>query len=98
VLLEPDRADAELHRANIFGYGQRRRLAEHAYQRTRAWLRERTPELAAIFARHGIRLRLDVLDDPRRTLVAPPQPRRLAHALARLHTVLDDLETELQPA
>lgn len=98
VLLEPDPADAELQRANIFSYGQRRRLAEHAYQRTRAWLRERAPRLAATFARHGIALRLDVLEDSRRTLVAPPPPRRLAHALARLHTVLDELETGLQPA
>jgi len=98
VLLEPDPADAELHRAAVFGYAQRRRLAEHAYQCTRAWLRERAPQLAATFDRHGIRLRPDVLEDRQRTLLARPPARRLAQAVTRLHAVLDDLETRLQPA
>lgn len=98
VLLEPDAADPELFGANPFSYGQRRRLAEHAYQQTRAWLRANEASLAPTLARHGITLRAQVLQDRRRVLVAPPRVRRLAPALARLHGVLDDLEQSLRPA
>lgn len=98
VLLEPDPGDRELFGANPFSYGQRRRLAEHAYQQARAWLRAGQAQLAPKLERHGIRMRPDVLQDPGRVLVAPPRPRRLAGALGRLHTVLDDLERALHPA
>lgn len=102
VLLEPDPRDLALFRANPFSYGQRRRLAEHAYQRTRAWLRESEPQLAATLARHGVTLRPQVLHDADRVLVATREPvrgrRRLASAVARLHSVLDDLDHALQAA
>lgn len=98
VLLEPDPGDRELFGANPFSYGQRRRLAEHAYQQTRAWLRAGQGQLAPKLERHGIRIRDGVLQDSGRVLVAPPRPRRLAGALGRLHTVLDDLERALHPA
>lgn len=98
VLLEPDRADPELQRANIFSTGQRRRLAEHAYQQARAWLRQHEEPLAATFGRHGVRLSREVLHDRGRTLVAPPPVRHLSQALARLDNVLDGLDSALQPA
>ncbi|NNU44161.1 patatin family protein [Ramlibacter sp. B156] len=98
LLLEPDPGDRELFGANPFSYGQRRRLAEHAYQQTRAWLRAGQAQLAPKLERHGIRIRGEVLQDAGRVLVAPPRPRRLAGALGRLHTVLDDLERTLHPA
>ncbi len=41
VLIEPDRRDPEMYLANTFSYRQRRELAEHAYQQTRALLRAR---------------------------------------------------------
>jgi NTE family protein len=98
VLLEPETDDAELHGANIFSYAPRRRMAEHAYQQTRAWLRRRQPQLAATLSAHGIRLRDDVLHDRARLLVPSPRPRRLAEAVTRLQAVLDDLDTALAPA
>jgi predicted acylesterase/phospholipase RssA len=101
VLLEPDPRDLELFRANPFSYGQRRRLAEHAYQRTRAWLRDNEAQLAPRLARHGVLLRSHVLQDPGRQLLAAPQPvrrGRLGHAITRLHSVLDDLDHALQAA
>jgi predicted acylesterase/phospholipase RssA len=98
VLVEPDPRDAELFGANPFSYGQRRRMAEHAYQQTRAWLRANESTLAATLARHGIRIRSGVLHDADRVLVPPGAPRGLAAALARLHAVLDDLDHALQPA
>jgi NTE family protein len=39
VLIEPDHRDPELYLANTFSYSQRRAMAEHAYQQTRAMLR-----------------------------------------------------------
>jgi predicted acylesterase/phospholipase RssA len=98
VLLEPDPRDPELFGANPFSYGQRRRLAEHAYQQTRAWLRQREARLGPLLASHGIGLHRRVLHDPDRVLILPWQPRRLGSALLRLHDVLDQLEDTLQPA
>lgn len=97
VLLEPDPADAQLHEANIFSYGQRRRMAEHAYQRTRAWLRENEPQLAATFARHGVHLRSRVLHQAR-VLVPPGRAPRLGQTVTRLQHVLDELDHALKPA
>jgi NTE family protein len=98
VLLEPDGSDPELFGANTFSYGQRRHYAEHAYQRTRAWLLAQAPRLDPVFARHGLRLRLDVLRDGTRVLVPPPRPRGLANTLARLDGVLDELDAAVAPA
>ena len=93
----PDHRDPELFLANTFGYAQRRALAEHAYQRTRADLRSRRSTLALTLARHGIALNDAVLDDTRRTLVG--RKRRLrtrsARALQRLDEVLNDLDAAL---
>ncbi len=96
LLIEPDHRDPELFLANTFSYGQRRKMAEHAYQQTRAMLRSRRTSLAARLARHGITLRTDLLDDPRRHLVAPlAAPTRIGRAVASLEEVMDDLEHAL---
>ncbi|MBG9389769.1 patatin-like phospholipase family protein [Caenimonas aquaedulcis] len=97
VLIEPDHRDPELYLANTFGYGRRRELAEHAYQRTRAMLREQHGTLAPRFMRHGIALRADVLADATRHLVSLPPPRaRIGRAVAALHGVLDELALTTQ--
>lgn len=103
VLFEPDHHDPELFFANLFGYSQRRALAEHAYQRTRADLRSRRNVLSATLARHGLALDHAVLDDPTRRLLARRRPggQRLGQAartLARLDEVLNDLERTLAAA
>jgi predicted acylesterase/phospholipase RssA len=97
LLFEPDHRDPELFLANLFSYGQRQHLAEHAYQRTRADLRSRRSVLRATLARHGLQLDDAVLDDTTRTLVRerPPVGTRAALALRRLDEVLDDLERAL---
>lgn len=94
VLLEPDHRDPAMFLANTFGYAERRRLAEHAYQRTRGELRARRGTLRRQLARHGIGLDDAVLDDPARTLVGRRRARRTraARALVRLDEVLDELE------
>ena len=97
LLFEPDHRDPAMFLANTFGYRQRRWLAEHAYQRTRADLRSRRSVLGAQLARHGISLDDAVLDDPQRTLVGRKKPARTraARALQRLDEVLDDLARAL---
>ena len=80
VLIEPDHRDPELYLANTFSYGQRRTLAEHAYQQTRALLRSRRTSLSARLARHGISLRAKVLDDATCSRHRNPPPASAARS------------------
>jgi NTE family protein len=96
VLIEPDHRDPEMFLANTFSYGQRRQIAEHAYQQTRAMLRSHKTSLSAKLARHGITLNTDVLDDPRCHLVTPRSaPTRIGRAIASLEEVMTDLQHTL---
>jgi predicted acylesterase/phospholipase RssA len=96
LLFEPDQRDPTLFLANTFGYAQRRALAEHAYQRMRADLRQRRAELAPRLARHGLRLDDAVLDEAGRHLLKPLRRiGRAPRALGRLNDVLDELEHAL---
>jgi predicted acylesterase/phospholipase RssA len=96
VLFEPNRHDREMFFTNMFSYASRRRLAEHAYQKTRHELFARRHALAPILARHGIGIRVDVLTDPDRHLVRGMRRRRplvgATETTTRLATALDDLE------
>ncbi|MFG6455231.1 patatin-like phospholipase family protein [Roseateles sp. BYS96W] len=92
LLFEPDPRDAELFLANTFSYRQRRHLAEHAYQATRALLRERADTLAPQFARAGLRLRGDVLANRDARLLPEPGDTRLDQALRSLRRSLSQLE------
>lgn len=98
VLFEPDPRDAEIFMANTFSYAQRRHLAEHAYQVTRAALRERAAVLGPQLARHGLALRDAVLADaerrllPARAAATSAAATRTKQALQRLRDSLDRLE------
>jgi predicted acylesterase/phospholipase RssA len=95
VLFEPNRDDADMFFTNVFSYASRRRLSEHGYQKTRAELFRRRHELAPVLARHGIGIRLEVLQDESRRLLGPRMARRrLDHgmdAMRALGRCLDDL-------
>ncbi len=65
VLFEPNSDDTEMFFTNMFSYASRRHLCEHAYQKTRIELYRRRHELGPILARHGVRIRLDVLKEKR---------------------------------
>lgn len=98
LLFEPDRRDPEMFLANTFAYAERRLLAEHAYQQTRADLRSRRSHIAATLSAHGLALDHAVLDDPRRRLLRSRRPAAGTtgmQALKRLDEVLDDLEGTL---
>lgn len=66
LLFEPNRDDETMFFTNVFRYGERRRLADHAYQQTRRDLASHATQLAPILKRHGISLRQDRLKDTHR--------------------------------
>ena len=98
ILFEPNRDDADMFFTNMFSYGDRKRLSEHAYRKTREELLRRRDELEPRLARHGIRIREDVLLDRSRTLTRQMArlKRQRAGAMGRtaldLSHVLDELE------
>jgi predicted acylesterase/phospholipase RssA len=94
LLLEPDRSDDAMFFVNVFKYSDRRRLVEHCYQRTRADLAAQASRLAPLLARHGLRLREDVLRDRDRTYQQASRQRRLHFqpVTGRLHATLDELQ------
>lgn len=99
VLIEPRRDDYRMFFTNIFSFSARRAVAAHAYQATRIELLRRKDELGPLLARHGIRLRLEVLEDPTRdlwsgvglgpgSLSAPDVIRDLDRALRQLEEAI----------
>ncbi len=100
LLFQPDPRDAEMFMANTFSYSRRRHLAEHAFQSTRAQLRERRATLAPQLAHHGLRLREPRLQDESRRLVGgadSPAAARTEAALDKLRAGLDLLESRQRP-
>jgi predicted acylesterase/phospholipase RssA len=102
LLFEPESGDTEMFFTNIFSYSSRRRLSEHAYQKTRAELRRRLRELEPILARHGVRIDRDVLYDKTRVLARPLGSLRRSgvsihsHAMHQLEHTLDQLGAALK--
>ncbi len=99
VLFEPGTDDPEMFFTNLFSYASRKRVCEHAYQRTRADLLKRRYELEPVFAKYGISLNIEVLKDEKRTLDSrtfkerrPSRDQRLKHATVDLTDVVSDLE------
>lgn len=102
VLFKPRPDDYEMFFTNIFSFSERRAVCEYSYNSVRRDLLERYDELAPIFARHGLTLRRDVLEEKRnlwfgvfrerreRALTSTnPVARRLDDALGRLERLLD---------
>jgi hypothetical protein len=95
VLLEPERDDPEFFFTNPFSYSQRRRLAEHAFQRTREVLRRRRVSIGAKLARHGLHFDATTLDDATRVLIPGVTPPPRIDAAKQLGQVLDRLDAAL---
>ena len=93
LLFEPPRDDLAMFFGSIFSFASRRTVCELAYEHTRQYLREHRHAIGRVLARHGIRLRMDVLHDHTRTVWGAPAEwngpivspfRRLEHAIAAL--------------
>jgi len=102
ILVEPELSDHRMFFSNIFSFSNRRDVCEHAYASTLGHLRANAKEIGAKLERHGLRLRPEVLNDPRRALFpedefdAAPASRGVAgeirNVLDRLGDVLDRIE------
>ncbi|WP_374609299.1 patatin-like phospholipase family protein [Thermomonas sp.] len=97
VVFEPNADNRELFYTNIFSFAARRRISQLAYRNTLADLRKRRDELEPVLARHGIRLRADVIADRPRSIIAhlPAQPRS-TETTAILDRALDEIEHRLR--
>lgn len=97
VLFEPARDDYRMFFTNVFSFSARRSVARHAYLTTRQSLRERADELEPLLARHGVRLRRDVLAEDRDLWDGLELDRRpVSNVLADLDRTLADLERLLE--
>ena len=98
VLIQPGRDDYKMFFTNIFGLSERRAVCEHAYQSTRQTLLDRYGELAPVFARHGITLRRDVLEEPRNLWEQVALPKRTKMERSGHATIrdLDDMLSRLE--
>ena len=100
VLFEPNRDDAKMFFTNVFSFSGRDWVCEHAYQTIREDLLARRAELEPILARHGIRMRMDVLEDRNRHYYTSARerqssaaPKKYRSRLTRnLGTALDQLQ------
>jgi hypothetical protein len=77
ILIEPECDDTSLFFSNVFSFKNRHDVCEHAYQATRQYLRRRADELQPVVERHGLSLRLDVLEDETRTLYESSLPEQV---------------------
>jgi NTE family protein len=94
LVFEPNPDDAEMFFTNVFSYSSRQRVCEHAFQATLADLRARRDLIGPMLARHDLRLRDEILDDERVSLVSglDPRARRHSNTTARLKRALDDVD------
>jgi NTE family protein len=98
VLIEPERDDYLMFFTNIFGFAERRTVAEHAYASTRLYLLQGYDRLEPVFARHGIKLRRDVLIQERELWTGVWEGRRRKEGRSGHATVreLDDVLARLE--
>ncbi len=97
LLFEPEPDEYQMFFTRIFSFSSRRTVCQVAYAATRRDLRRRRERIRQALARHGLRLRDDVLDDEGRDLWSgvgvPDHPvtrvaGRLAQALAGLEAAV----------
>jgi len=98
LLFEPETHEYQMFFTRIFAFSSRRAVAEIAYQATRRDLRRRRRELTPVLARHGLRLREDVLDDRTRDLWSGVGLGHQRHSRVgqQLDRVLAGLEREVK--
>jgi hypothetical protein len=83
---------------NVFSYVGRRRLVNHAYQRTRRDLLLHAERLKPLLVRHGVHLRVERLRDQHRTFQTAigESPVHMNPASNRLWRALDELSDSVK--
>lgn len=97
ILFYPDRKDYRLFYSNIFSFRSRRQVCEIGYKSTRRYMARRKEVLGPQLEARGMRLRLEVLDDPKLSVwdgIGGLQTRSTSVA-RRLDRTLLDLERAL---
>ncbi len=93
IVMEPDEDDGEMFFTSIFRYSNRLKVCEYAFRATLKDLRVRREQLAPLFARHGLRLRDEILDAEGLSILDGVQRRPpRTQMTARLHRSLDDVD------
>lgn len=97
LLFQPQPTEYGMFFRNMFSFSSRRAVAELAYQATRRDLLERRKQLKPLLARHGVRLREDVLRDETRDLWSgvglPARATKVTRGLRRTLNRLAELLT-----
>jgi len=100
ILFEPNSRDATMFFSNVFSFANRHNVCEHAYQTTRRDLLARKNELRPLLARHGINLRVDILEDKSLHFYSnssvPPEVSKQAMLQNPVTNELSDTLDELQ--
>ena len=100
LLFEPPAGDSEVFFTSVFSYRGRRAVCEHAYDNTRRDLARRAVELRPVLARHGLRLRDEVLSRAGGMRLGAGGARRaegLRATAAELRDTLGQLRTLMAP-
>ena len=98
LLFEPGKDDYRMFFTNIFRFSSRKFVCEHAFQATLQDLSRRRGQLAPTLAKHGLRLRTEILDAPTPDLwklVAEPRDRAAFNTADKLDWALSQLEARL---
>ncbi|MFL6292375.1 MAG: patatin-like phospholipase family protein [Thermoanaerobaculia bacterium] len=95
VLIQPERDDYLMFFTNIFGFAERRTVAEHAYTATRRYLLQSFERLEPVFARHGIKLRRDILEQERELWTGVWEGRRKTRERHSRHETVRELDDVL---
>ena len=93
MVLEPEADDVDMFFTNVFSFASRQTLGAHAFDTTLADLRVRREEIGEVLARHKLKLRDEVLDNPELTLwssLGVKAPRHTS-TTAQLRRTLDEL-------
>ncbi len=97
LLIEPLPDDYQMFAVNIFRFSARKAICEHAYLSTLRYLADQRSRLGPMLARHGLRLRNEVLDREHPSLwEGLGISRRPGHPTERLQRTLGELEALLE--
>ncbi len=96
ILFEPSKEDYRMFFTNIFSFSSRKAVCEHAYESTYKNLYKRREELAPILAKHGYRLKTEILQNPNLNLWKSVNlPEKIRKKFTRKKRATDNLNDAL---
>jgi len=95
LVFEPRRDDYKMFFTNVFSFSKRKAVVEHAYDSTRRKLLRNRDRIEAILERHGLRLRVEILEEERdlwESVELNKRRRSTWHVAQRLDKALVQIE------